>query len=327
MGSLCGDEELVCFEISPLDPSTLEERMDRPGPNAPRSQCRERRVRSLLALGLVLTWLVGLAGCEGLKAPSVKLPTLKLPKLLGGGAGANGVNQGGEVEVIAFGDWTRDSLHCAADHCQNFYGVIVEQAGTLKAEVYAPWGSNMPDFDLALLDADGNPLARPSKPNGRPRRLTHRLLPGSYYLRVHSRGNSDTRLKYDIVTSLSTDVRAPKKPRVASKPPRPKPTPKTARKPKQPETAPVSTAAPKRDVLVTAEVLDVDEVDGAAAFVLLDAGEPQRVEEDMQGELREGGQAIGQIVIVEVYADGSRARVIGDLSGEVGIDTQADIFH
>jgi hypothetical protein len=91
--------------------------------------------------------------------------------------------------------------------------------------------------------------------------------------------------------------------------------------------APVSTPAPERDVLVTAEVLDVEEEGGAAAFVLIDAGAPQRVAEDMQGELKEGGRSIGQIVIVEVYTDGSRARVVGDLDGEVGIDTVAEIFH
>jgi hypothetical protein len=94
--------------------------------------------------------------------------------------------------------------------------------------------------------------------------------------------------------------------------------------------APVSTPAtqaPARDVLVTAEVLDVEEEGGVASFVLLDAGAPQKVVEDMQGQLREGDRAIGQIVIVEVYADGSRARVVGDLTGAVGIDTVADIFN
>jgi len=45
----------------------------------------------------------------------------------------------------------------------------------------------------------------------------------------------------------------------------------------------------------------------------------------MRGELVDGGRVIGRIEVVQVYAGGSRARIIGALVGQPGQDTAAVI--
>jgi hypothetical protein len=92
---------------------------------------------------------------------------------------------------------------------------------------------------------------------------------------------------------------------------------------KEPDTPPP--ALPPQPI-VSAEVLDAEIVEGEPAFVLLDAGKPDGVEVGLQGQLRDGGTVIGEIQVVEVYADGSRARILGELRGDISFDTLADIF-
>jgi hypothetical protein len=106
------------------------------------------------------------------------------------------------------------------------------------------------------------------------------------------------------------------------KPPAPAPEP-------APERSEAVAPEPARshDVLVEAEVLDVEVGEGGATYVLLDRGEPHGVRKAMRGGLRIGDRPIGDFVVVEVYRDGSRARIEGDLEADVGIDTVAEIYR
>lgn len=304
--------------------------MDRFQPDACSSERWRRLADVLLAMGCGAVLALSGAGCQMLSSSWEKARTIELPgRLQGDDGGAGGVDAA-EVEAMAFGTWTKDSIHCAEDHCRNIYGVIVDEPGTIKAEVFAPLGVDVPDFDLALLDAEGNPIAHPVDPDRRPRRLEHRVEPGNYFLLVSSRGDNEARLKYELLAKISTKRRSPS---VPAKPPAAEPEPVPTTEVASTDTLPtseqpsVSTPAPRREVLVTAEVLDIEEDADDEMFVLLDKGTPHLVTEQMQGELMDGDRPIGQIVVVEVYADGSRARVEGSLDGEVGIDTVADLFR
>ena len=262
-------------------------------------------------------------GCSG----GFKMPAI--PGLSGAASGDGGPEQS-EVRELVFDQWHKDSIHCAENHCENVYALEVSRPGSLRAEVYAPWGADTPEIDLALLDPSGVAIARPVKPNARPRRVESRVEPGRYFLRVRARGGNEGRLKYDLVAKLNVVGKPPASapaPRRRTPAPVVEPKDRPVVRPVELDTAVAPAPAPQRRVLVTAEVLDIEEEGGGAAFVLLDAGAPDRVAAQMRGRLMEQGVPIGEIVIVEVYADGSRARVIGALTGEVGIDTVAEIFH
>jgi hypothetical protein len=45
----------------------------------------------------------------------------------------------------------------------------------------------------------------------------------------------------------------------------------------------------------------------------------------MSGELVEGEHSIGEIEVLEIYEEGSRARILGVLSEEITLDTMAVI--
>jgi hypothetical protein len=261
-----------------------------------------------------------------------------------GSGGDEGTAEASEESTVELERLHRGELHCAENECENLYGVRVEQGGRLQAEVYAPWGEGMPEFNLALLDAAQQPVARPVDPDGRPRRVVMFVEPGLYYVRVNARGNRDGRLKYDLLAKV-LDA----KPTRAVRGDAPKPSKQTAAKVSPTKTASSSatstpaggtdvaleTAAPLRVpqrsasqiLLVNAEVLDVEEAEDEKLYVLLDRGAPDAVEQGMTGELVDQGVIIGSFEIEEVYPDGSRARVQGTLSGQVGIDTIAAIYR
>lgn len=274
-------------------------------------------------LVLFLLALLG-AGCESMPAAD-----LGLSKYLKGAQP--------EVEsavAVSLGEWQRDQLHCAVDLCDNFYWIDVTRTGELSVDVYAPWGSGLPDFGVVLLDQNETPLAAPKDPTARPARLSSRVSPGRYTVRVHAVGADDGRISYELIASFEPSSRQPKQvkqpaPQV-SPPPRPKRT--AAPKVSTPVDAPTQKPAPPAPrppmgkPLLSAEVLDVEQEDGNPAYVLLDAGEPQNLRVGMRGRLHESGRTIGEIEVVEVYRDGSRARLIGGLDGEITIDTAAEIF-
>ncbi len=57
--------------------------------------------------------------------------------------------------------------------------------------------------------------------------------------------------------------------------------------------------------------------------MLLEAGTGTGVQRGMRGELRDGDITIGEIEIEAVYAQGSRARILGGLSAPITFDTRA----
>jgi len=230
-----------------------------------------------------------------------------------------------DAPTLGFGDWTKDGLHCAEDVCERLYAVDVTEAGRMRAEVYAPLDPGGPDFAFVLLDAAGEEIARPVDDDARPRRIAVGAEPGRYWLRVSARGDNLAPLRYDVVAFLDPQPIAPRRHegRPASPPPPPRATP--------PAPPPSATTAPPPETPtleaggIRAEVLDVEVEDGGDLFVLLDRGEPHGVRKGMRGDLRVGDEVIGHFSVVEVYRDGSRAHIEGDLQADVGIDTVAVI--
>jgi len=232
------------------------------------------------------------------------------------------------IEPVTFGEWHGGWLNCSEKRCYNLYRIEVARRGRLRVDIYAPFGANLPDFDVTLLNAVGQPVAKPARPDARPRRILKTVDPDSYVLRVDALGSGDARLEYELVAEL-TPLKAKPTPRPAAVR---KPKPPSPVQPKPTETKPMDErqdAPPPagQQPIVSAEVLDTEIVEDAPAFVLLDAGMPQGVEVGLKGELRDEGTIIGEIEVVEVYTDGSRARILGELRGDITFETLADIFE
>lgn len=271
------------------------------------------------------------------------------------------------AEPLPVGSWQSDRLHCAEGRCERWYELALEGEGILSVDLYAPVGDGLPDCELFLQDADGNPLpARTGQVQSR-RRLRYEAEPAVYYLRVLSKGVSDSTLDYELHAHVSPRESARKEPRPAPattgggrQQPAPEPPPDVplaAQPPsappqaegtgeQAPPEAPLGTEPPGEPMgpptppppetpetpaarpgasWIVAEVLDVEEVSGRARTVMIEAGEPDGVEAGMEGVLVDGETEIGRIEIVEVYPTGSRARIVGVLSGPVSFDTLSRI--
>jgi hypothetical protein len=261
--------------------------------------------------------------------------------------------------VLPLGSWTRDNLHCSIGRCEVSYEIDVSEPGTLLVDVYAPVGPGFPDCELSLEREAGEPVdARTDQAKTRRRLRVASADPGTYRLRVTAKGETDELFDFEVVASVeggapeaspSAAKPVPPKPSAARPAPaaRPKPSsssktpelPITPEPPRRPEPLPpgepASPEAPSaplaaepaapRPEWVIAEVLDVEEVAGRPAAVMLEAGGSEGIEPGMRGELFEGDAVIGRIEVVEVYPTGSRARILGALSGPVNFDTLSRI--
>jgi hypothetical protein len=201
--------------------------------------------------------------------------------------------------------------------------------------VQTPRGGSSTDFELVLLDRSGRPIAHPENASRHPLQLEAVLEAGEYLLKIRARGRDDRRLKYRLVASLKDDrttttVAAAPGQQTRASGNHGASTPGSTVKNAGAQGVPVSqTSAQQRGpgervVVATTDVLGV-ETEAGSSFVLLDMA--PGVVEGMRGEVMENGETIGEFVIDEVYADGSRGRVIGELAAEVGFDAVAEILR
>ena len=63
----------------------------------------------------------------------------------------------------------------------------------------------------------------------------------------------------------------------------------------------------------------------AEGGVLIDGGRQDGLRPGLRGRLRDGKRTLGQLVVVDVFDEGARARIEGPLSGEITPDTVAEI--
>ena len=274
---------------------------------------------------LSLAGLIGGAGCS-----NVNIPTPDFTKILPAGTP--------EPTHVALGSWHKDHLECTKGRCDNFYTIDVLEKGQLKVEAYAPQGEGVPDFGLVLLDPMGLQVATSGGPDERPKRLMSVVDPGRYVVKVHGQSGDDVRIGYELIARWSEPERkvVRKKRRSQKRAPEPKPPPEVAStaasSPAETSSEAVtlaagSAAAPAAPTGLQSEVLDVENEGGAPRFVLLEVGAPDALEPGMSGRLWNGDRVIGRFEIDEVYRHGSRAKIDGDLDGEITLDTVAEILR
>lgn len=191
-----------------------------------------------------------------------------------------------------------DTLHCAKGRCTQFYRLVVDKKKRISVRADAPSDPRLPDFSLVLEDRDGHVVADDRKANQRPRRVIETLDPGLYYVRIVGHDKKDDQLSYKIVAKQVYKRRsAPRAPRKRAPPPPP--------------------------TFFESEVLEVERAGGEPVAVLIEAGTAQGMVPGQTGELIEGDVVIGKLEIVDVYAEGSRARILGGLTAPITLDTRA----
>ena len=253
------------------------------------------RSRTRPRIGRALPLVAALAAVAGFSSGCATIQSWNLP-FIGGDPREDAV-------PLELGQWHKDSLHCAKRKCEDWYLVSLTESSSLQVEVYSPAGEGLPDFVLVLEDATGAALTD-SQPTGKsPRQLRRKLDAGEYWLHMKSTGEKDEPLNYDILASVV------------------KPKPATTRRRSRPAPKP----APPPEVVVSAEVLEVEKRDGEPRSVLIDAGKPQGLRAGQSGELVEKGRRIAKIEVTDVYEAGSRAEIKGPLEASITIDTRARI--
>jgi len=124
---------------------------------------------------------------------------------------------------------------------------------------------------------------------------------------------------------------APRPPRHSTPRPPRHPAPRPALRPTRPS-IPLIPDKPARapmmapGTLIRSDVIEVERADGVPIAVLIEAGIPTGVSRGQLGRLVEAGREIGRIEIVDVYSGGSRARILGELSGPITANSVVEVF-
>jgi len=189
-----------------------------------------------------------------------------------------------------------DTLECGEGDCADWYRLEVPAKGLLTVAL-GPGAPEAPRGGLSarLVDAQGQTLAVAASANGEPLELKAPVAAGAALVEV-TPADPKAAVGYALTARFK-----------AAPPPPPPPPP-----------------APRFETR-RAAVLEVEDARSEQPSVLLDAGEAAGFRPGMRGVLVDGGKKLAEVVIVNVYPDGSRARVQGALAGAISPRTVAEI--
>jgi len=196
--------------------------------------------------------------------------------------------------ALPLGQVHADTLDCDKGDCADWYKIAVPGEGKLFVDA-DPAVANA-GFAVQLVDAGGAPLAAGDSAGGKAA------------VRLHTPVSEGAVLVKVVPTDAKANVAYAVTARFKPAPP-----------------PPVVKAPEPRFETKSAAVLEVEGDRTAHPAVLIDAGQAAKLAPGMRGRLVDKGHTIGQIVVQDVYPDGSRARVDGPLSGQIGPHTTAEI--
>ena len=202
---------------------------------------------------------------------------------------------------LPLGERHADTLQCSEGDCADWYRLEAPEKGALTVEV-GPGAREVPlekaaplgGLTARLVDAAGATLATESLAKGDHLQLHADVAPGTYLVEI-----TPTDREAAVGYALRGVFKA------APPPAKPPPAPRFETR--------------------RAAVLEVEGARTQEQTVLLDAGESAQLHPGMRGVLVDSGKKLGQVVIVNVYPDGSRARVEGVLAGPITPRTVAEI--
>lgn len=190
-----------------------------------------------------------------------------------------------------------DTLQCDENDCADWYRLDVPAKGLLMVDL-GPGAPETPPGGLSarMLDDKGETLAIAASAHGESLELKAPVGAGPVLVEV-TPADPKAAVGYALLGRF---------------------------KPAPPPPPPPKAVAPRFETK-RAAVLEVEDARSAQPSVLLEAGEAAGFRPGMRGVLVDGGKKLAQVVIVNVYPDGSRARVEGVLSGSISPRTVAEI--
>jgi hypothetical protein len=206
----------------------------------------------------------------------------------------------------------RDQLDCAVGDCADWFRVHVPQRGRLRVDAYLQAGDEGSPYEVELRKGNNEPLATAKKIGPGQRGLEIRVEIGDYLIGVQT-GKEIPAIHYEIAAYFQRFVALPSP---LPPPVEPKPAPEPARPPPPP--------APRYRV-VEAEVLEVEGGASRPDAVLISAGREAGIQPGLRGRLLAHGSSIAAIQVVDVYPDGSRARIDGAPRSPITVDTKVEI--
>jgi hypothetical protein len=212
-----------------------------------------------------------------------------------------------------------DLLACEkrTNDCLDLYRVPVEARGRLSVSVETSREAvQARTVTIELLDAKGQRLDA-STLDASEKRLASDVRDGSYFVAVSS-PPGEMRVPYRLqVTFAAAQVAAPPPPVSPPKPPPARP----------PQARPPTTPPPvkERYQAVSGAILELGGTAGNDQIVLIELGEAQGLRPGMRGRLVESGKVLGELVIEEVFREGSRARIRGELRAPVTPRTRVEV--
>lgn len=231
-----------------------------------------------------------------------------------GCAGSPAARARQKAPTLEYGRTLEDALHCKKRDCDDWYRLVVQTRRVVEVEVDAPADPALPDFGLSLYDADMTLVGDERAVRTGPRNIRRALAPGLYYVHVWGLGDNRDRLSYKLTLRDLTPRKAGRKRATGAS---------GSSSSTRSRSAPAPTTAEPPPLV--GEVIEVERDGGEPTAVLLQLTLSDGIEKGLTGRLVDAGEVIGQLEIVDVYSEGSRARIVGGLSAPITADTKAEI--
>lgn len=202
---------------------------------------------------------------------------------------------------LELGNAAHDSMKCDEGDCADWYTIEVDQKTTVTIQLDPDAGAAWDvDVELIVYDSVGTVIDN-VKTEGKPSLAVRpELAPGKYYIAVGS-GTGANPVPYTLL------AREEKKAAPATAP------------------APGKKAPAGKSAKVEVKRGSVLEISDGGRAVLLDIGKSQGIKVGQKGRLLTAGAAVAPLEIVEVYPEGSLARVSGDATAEANSTAEIDV--
>jgi hypothetical protein len=210
----------------------------------------------------------------------------------------------GDAQTLQPGLERRDRLDCqepTPPDCVDWFALEIPREGEIRLEVAATHPEGLaPDYEVTLANHRGDPLRRLSNQGRTEVQMEWSVDPGTYFVAIGS-GPSKTVVQYRLLARYQ---------------------PLAARDDSQPKR---EQRRETRFETVSSMVLEVETGSGRPRFVVIDGGRRSGHRTGFRGRLVEGGRSVAEIEIVDVFEEGSRARIATELAGAITPQTMAEI--
>jgi len=210
----------------------------------------------------------------------------------------------GGAQTLQPGLERRDRLDCqdpTRPDCVDWFVLEIPGKGEIRLEVAATHPDGLaPDYQVTLANHRGDPLRRLSNRGRAKVQMDWSGDPGAYFVAIGS-GPSETVVQYRLLARYQ---------------------PLAVRDDSQPKR---ERRRETRFETVSSMVLEVETGRGRPRCVIIDGGRRSGHRVGFRGRLVERGRFVAELEIVDVFDEGSRARIETELVGAITPQTMAEI--